>query len=249
MDRYNGKGGIRPEEGGPPPPRGRRAPPLPYPGSRPRPACPRAPRRRAPGTRIPRGPLGSYLPRQRRGPRRGLLRSSLRQPVGPRKPRGEHPGMKLREYEAMFLLDNASAVADLDGTTGVVDQILLKHGATIVQKEKWDERKLAYEIRGHKRATYYLVYFRAPGAGRSRASAPTRRWPTRSSGTSIARPRRADRGARQEARRGARAPRRGEPQGEPRGRLGRRGIARAAVVTTTRAVATSKAGRSTSPPP
>jgi ribosomal protein S6 len=69
--------------------------------------------------------------------------------------------MNPRDYEAMFLLDNASAVADLDGTTGVVDQILTKNGATIVQKEKWDERKLSYEIRGHKRATYYLVYFRA----------------------------------------------------------------------------------------
>ena len=70
--------------------------------------------------------------------------------------------MKTRDYEAMFLLDNAAAVADFDGTTGSVDQILAKHGATIVQKEKWDERKLAYEIGGHKRATYYLVYFRAP---------------------------------------------------------------------------------------
>jgi small subunit ribosomal protein S6 len=70
--------------------------------------------------------------------------------------------MKTREYEAMFLLDNAAAVADFDGTAGVVDQILAKAGAEIVQKEKWDERKLAYEIRGHKRATYYLTYFRAP---------------------------------------------------------------------------------------
>src|SRR5262245_31688930 len=70
--------------------------------------------------------------------------------------------MRTREYEAMFLLDNAAAVADFDGTAALVDQILQKNGAEVVQKEKWDERKLAYEIRGHKRATYYLVYFRAP---------------------------------------------------------------------------------------
>jgi small subunit ribosomal protein S6 len=70
--------------------------------------------------------------------------------------------MRTRDYEAMFLLDNGAAVADFDATAAVVDQILEKAGATIVQKEKWDERKLAYEIRGHKRATYYLVYFRAP---------------------------------------------------------------------------------------
>jgi small subunit ribosomal protein S6 len=70
--------------------------------------------------------------------------------------------MRTREYEAMFLLDNAAAVADFEGTAGVVDQILEKNGATILEKSKWDERKLAYEIGGHKRATYYLVYFRAP---------------------------------------------------------------------------------------
>jgi ribosomal protein S6 len=66
------------------------------------------------------------------------------------------------DYEAMFLLDNTPATEDFEGTAGQVDAILRKHGAEIVHKEKWDERKLAYEIRGHRRATYYLVYFRAP---------------------------------------------------------------------------------------
>ena len=69
--------------------------------------------------------------------------------------------MTTREYEAMFLLDNTHASEDFEGTAAQVDQILEKHGAEIVQKEKWDERKLAYEIKGHRRATYYLVYFRA----------------------------------------------------------------------------------------
>src|SRR5262245_29433525 len=70
--------------------------------------------------------------------------------------------MRNREYEAMFLLDNAAGTADFEATAGVVDQLLSRHGAEIVQKEKWDERKLAYEIKGHKRAVYYLTYFRAP---------------------------------------------------------------------------------------
>ena len=72
------------------------------------------------------------------------------------------PGMRSNDYEAMFLLDNTAATEDFDGTSGQVDAILEKHGATLVQMEKWDERKLAYEIKGHRRATYYLVYFRAP---------------------------------------------------------------------------------------
>ncbi len=70
--------------------------------------------------------------------------------------------MKINQYEAMFLLDNNAATADFDATAGQVDAILEKHGASIVQKEKWDERKLAYEIKGHRRATYYLVYFTSP---------------------------------------------------------------------------------------
>jgi len=69
--------------------------------------------------------------------------------------------MSTREYEAMFLLDNTAATADFEATAAHVDKILEKHGAEIVQKEKWDERRLAYEIKGHRRATYYLVYFRA----------------------------------------------------------------------------------------
>ena len=72
--------------------------------------------------------------------------------------------MSTREYEAMFLLDNAAATADFEATAAQVDKILEKHGAELVHKEKWDERRLAYEIKGHRRATYYLVYFRAPGS-------------------------------------------------------------------------------------
>ena len=67
--------------------------------------------------------------------------------------------MTTRNYEAMFILENNAASADFEATAGKVDEILEKHGATLVQKEKWDERKLAYEIRGHRRGTYYLVYF------------------------------------------------------------------------------------------
>jgi small subunit ribosomal protein S6 len=70
--------------------------------------------------------------------------------------------MKTRAYEGMFLLDNNAATADFDAAAKVVDHILEKNGASIVKKEKWDERKLSYEIRGHRRATYYLVYFNAP---------------------------------------------------------------------------------------
>ncbi len=72
--------------------------------------------------------------------------------------------MTTRNYEAMFILENNAASADFDGTAGKVDEILEKHGGTIVQKDKWDERKLAYEIKGQRRGTYYLVYMTADPA-------------------------------------------------------------------------------------
>ena len=69
--------------------------------------------------------------------------------------------MTSRNYEGMFILDNNAATADFEATSGLVDAILKKHGANIVVNEKWDDRKLAYEIKGRRRGTYYLTYFQA----------------------------------------------------------------------------------------
>lgn len=82
--------------------------------------------------------------------------------------------MNHREYEGMFLLDNNAATADFDAAAGVVDKILEKNGAQVVRKEKWDERKLSYEIRGHRRATYYLVHFKAPTSAVAEINRDTR---------------------------------------------------------------------------
>jgi len=63
------------------------------------------------------------------------------------------------KYEGMFLLDNSKVKADAAECCGVVSDLLKKHGANVVKIERWDERKLAYEIRGQKRATYVLAHF------------------------------------------------------------------------------------------
>jgi small subunit ribosomal protein S6 len=68
----------------------------------------------------------------------------------------------LRLYEGMFLLDSGRAGKDWDGARAEVEALLEKHGGEIVQAGRWDERKLAYEIKGHRRATYMLAYFNAP---------------------------------------------------------------------------------------
>ena len=77
----------------------------------------------------------------------------------------------MRLYEGMFLLDSGRAGKDWDGARTEVETILTKHGAEIVRSGRWDERKLAYEIKGHRRATYMLVYFQ----GLSETIDPVRR--------------------------------------------------------------------------
>jgi small subunit ribosomal protein S6 len=69
-----------------------------------------------------------------------------------------------RLYEAMFLVDANRAGQDWNSVTEHVHGIIKRHNGEIVNSEKWDERKLAYPIKGHARATYILIHFNAPPA-------------------------------------------------------------------------------------
>jgi len=62
-------------------------------------------------------------------------------------------------YEGMFLVDPVLHGADPAGIQGKVTALLEKHGAKVHDFEKWDERRLAYEIKGHKRGVYFLTHF------------------------------------------------------------------------------------------
>lgn len=63
----------------------------------------------------------------------------------------------------MFLVDSALAASDWQGVNDTIRSILERFGAEIVTTDKWDERKLAYDIKGKSRGTYILVYFRVNG--------------------------------------------------------------------------------------
>jgi len=64
----------------------------------------------------------------------------------------------LRNYEGMFLFDPTvsneweSIEAELMRLMGRVD-------ARVITCDKWDERRLAYPVRGQKRGIYVLVFF------------------------------------------------------------------------------------------
>ena len=67
-----------------------------------------------------------------------------------------------RRYEGMFLVESGLASREWDSVEKKLKEIVEKSGGTILSAGRWDERKLAYEIRGAKRATYWLCYFQAP---------------------------------------------------------------------------------------
>lgn len=68
----------------------------------------------------------------------------------------------MNTYETMILLDNREVKKGWDALKQTIDGVLTRHGGEIVVAKRWDERKLAYEIKGQRRATYYLSYLKTP---------------------------------------------------------------------------------------
>jgi len=63
---------------------------------------------------------------------------------------------KKRLYEAMFLIDSADAGSDWDGVIAAITKTLERAEVDIVSITKWDDRRLAYEIKRKARGTYIL---------------------------------------------------------------------------------------------
>ena len=68
-----------------------------------------------------------------------------------------------RRYEGMFLVESGLASKDWEGTEKKLREVVERGGGSVLSCGRWDERKLAYEIRGAKRGTYWLCYFQADG--------------------------------------------------------------------------------------
>jgi len=67
----------------------------------------------------------------------------------------------LKRYEGMFLFDSAMA-RDWAAIEQEVRRLCGRIGAELLVCVKFDERKLAYEIKRRKRGTYVLTYFETP---------------------------------------------------------------------------------------
>lgn len=65
----------------------------------------------------------------------------------------------LKTYEGMFLIDSKEAKKGSEVVEGVINGLIEKCKGQVVRFEKWDERRLAYEVDGVINGTYYLYYF------------------------------------------------------------------------------------------
>jgi small subunit ribosomal protein S6 len=67
----------------------------------------------------------------------------------------------LKLYEAMFVMD-VQASTDNQAMEGEIRRVLGRAEAEILICRRWEDRRLAYEIDGRKRGSYWLVYFNCP---------------------------------------------------------------------------------------
>ncbi len=71
--------------------------------------------------------------------------------------------MPANVYECMFLLDTNKVAGDVPAAAAQIKQILERNHAEVLASRPWDERRLAYPIKGHKKGLYYLTYFKVEG--------------------------------------------------------------------------------------
>ncbi len=67
-------------------------------------------------------------------------------------------------YEGMFILDSNQYGRDPGGVSGQVAKMLEEAGGSVMVSRLWEERRLAFPIKGHRKGTYWLTYFRLDSA-------------------------------------------------------------------------------------
>ncbi len=66
-------------------------------------------------------------------------------------------------YEGLFLISQQAVGTNLGDAIEHVRQIMDRAGAEVLTLRKWDDRKLAYPIKGQKRGVFLLSMFRVDG--------------------------------------------------------------------------------------
>jgi small subunit ribosomal protein S6 len=60
----------------------------------------------------------------------------------------------------LYILDSNRYSRDAAGVSGQIPEMIQKLGGEILANRLWEERRLAYPIKGQRRGTYWLTYFK-----------------------------------------------------------------------------------------
>ncbi|MDA7950723.1 MAG: 30S ribosomal protein S6 [Pirellulaceae bacterium] len=63
-------------------------------------------------------------------------------------------------YEALYLVDSNRYAQDPNGVADSLTEMVEKLNGEILASRLWSERRLAYAVNGHRKGTYWLMYFR-----------------------------------------------------------------------------------------
>ena len=77
-------------------------------------------------------------------------------------------------YEGMFILDSNRFGRDHETVSGQIPAMIEKLGGEMLVSRLWEERRLAYPIKGQRKGTYWLTYFRLDSTGWSICSGSAR---------------------------------------------------------------------------
>lgn len=67
--------------------------------------------------------------------------------------------MAANTYEGLFLLDANKFARDRETLPREVEEIITNLGGEVHVSRLWEERRLAYPIKGHRKGAYWLIYF------------------------------------------------------------------------------------------
>jgi small subunit ribosomal protein S6 len=63
-------------------------------------------------------------------------------------------------YENMVILDANKYAQDPNSLAATVQNLVARLGGEVLVSRLWNEQKLAYPIKGHRKGTYWLTYMR-----------------------------------------------------------------------------------------
>ena len=72
--------------------------------------------------------------------------------------------MALNVYEGLFIFDSNRYSRDQGGVSGQVAEMVRKFDGEVLVSRLWEERRLAYPIKGQRKGTYWLTYFKLDSA-------------------------------------------------------------------------------------